>query len=179
MSEEESRTDSSADIDTDTVGVHAQPNQRDLQAVEIVRSVCKAGDFEVVPEIRSIEGSYLQVELVGPDAERIFSRNGKMLDALQYVINLMVARQLGPGVRLLLDAGGYRERRRELLESLARKYAALVKEKQQECEFDPLPPHERRIIHQLFIDDPDVTSYSEGEEPERKVILSPRTAPDA
>lgn len=158
----------------------AGKDPRALAALEKVRELCIAGQFRVQPEIRSLEGAYLTIELVGEDAASIFSKHGRMLDALQYVSNLIVARHVGPGIRLVLDADGYRARRRELLESLARKYAALVKEKQQECEFDPMPPHERRIIHRLFMNDPDVTTYSEGEEPDRKVILSPRhPAPDA
>jgi spoIIIJ-associated protein len=172
MSEEPSSVQPSEDLPEPDI--QTQPDERDLQALEMIRKVCHAGDFHVEPKIRCIEGSYLQVELVGEDAGHVFGRNGRMLDALQYVINLMIAHQLGPGLRVLLDADGYREKRKQLLESLARKYAALVKEKQLECEFDPLPPHERRIIHRLFKDDPDVTSYSEGEEPQRKVILVPR-----
>jgi len=157
-------------------GVQAQPDDADLEALEIIRSVCEAGAFDAVPQIRGIEGSYLHVELVGEDARRVFGSHGKMLDALQYVINLMVSRQIGPGTRILLDADGYRGRRTQMLEELARKYAGLVKERQEECEFDPLPPHERRIIHRLFTDDPDVSSYSEGEEPDRRVVLAPRRA---
>jgi len=148
------------------------------QVLSLIREVCQAGDFRVEPRITQIEGHYLQIELVGEDSSRIFSKHGRMLDALQYLINLMLANRLGPSVRVLLDADGYRQRRKELLESLARKYAALVKERQQECEFDPLPPHERRIIHRLFMDDPDITTYSEGDEPERKVILAPRKSAD-
>lgn len=144
------------------------------QVLAVIREVCASGDFDVEPEVRQVEGHYVQVELVGDDAVRIFGRHGRMLDSLQYLINLMLAHRLGASVRVLLDADGYRERRRELLENLARKYAQMVKERQQECEFDPLPPHERRIIHRLFMNDPDVTTYSEGEEPDRKVILAPR-----
>lgn len=144
------------------------------EVLELVREVCQAGDFRVEPRLVQIDGHYIHVELVGDDAAAVFSRHGRVLDAFQYVLNLMLAQKLGGDVRLLLDADGYRQRRQELLENLARKYAVMVKERQQECEFDPLPPHERRIIHRLFMNDPDVTTYSEGEEPDRKVILAPR-----
>lgn len=155
-------------------GLHAQPDERDLEALAVIRELCQSGGFAAEPEIKAIEGSYLHVDLVGDDAQRLFGSHGKMLDALQYVANLIVGRRLGPGIRVLLDADGYRQKRTELLEEMARKYAALVVERQQECEFDPLPPHERRIIHRLFADDAKVLSYSEGEEPDRKVVLAPR-----
>lgn len=160
----------------DSNGIQTQPDEKDLEALSVVAEIMRAGAFELAPEIRAIDGSYLVIDLVGDDAGRIFGANGRMLDAMQYLVNLVVSHQIGPGVRILLDADGYRARRAAQLEQIALKYAALVKERQEECEFDPLPPHERRSIHQLFADDPDVMSYSEGAGPDRKVILAPRNS---
>jgi len=159
--------------------VQAEPDDRDLAAVESIRELCEVSGLDMRPEVRGVEGSYLKIELIGEDAERIFGEHGRMLDALQFVANLIISRKLGPGVRVLLDAGGYRERRLKMLTDLAREYAAEVKARGEECEIDSLPPHERRIIHKLLSEDPDVMTYSEGEEPDRRIIIAPREIPSA
>ena len=104
----------------------------------------------------------------------ILPGDGSSLDALQYLCNLVINRRLGPEIRLILDASGYRERRAETLRKLAFEYANQVKDRQEECELDPLPAHERRIIHNSLLDDPGVRTYSEGDEPDRRVIIAPR-----
>ncbi|MBM3493193.1 MAG: KH domain-containing protein [Armatimonadetes bacterium] len=154
--------------------VQAAPDERDLAALDIVREMCEAGDLAMRPEIKGVDGSYLKVELIGEDANRIFGEHGRMLDALQFLANLIISRRLGPGVRVLLDAAGYRERRLKMLADLATEYASEVKARHEECEIDSLPPHERRIIHQLLSEDPDVITYSEGEEPDRRIIIAPK-----
>jgi len=74
----------------------------------------------------------------------------------------------------MLDADNYRERRAETLCSIAQDYAREVKDRNQEAEMDPLPAHERRIIHSALIDDPDIRTYSEGDEPHRHIVIAPR-----
>ncbi len=152
----------------------AAPDERDLAALDIISEMCSVSGLDMHAEIRGVEGSYLKVELVGDEAARIFGAHGRMLDALQFLANLIISRRLGPGVRVLLDAGGYRERRLKMLTDLAREYAEEVKARREECEIDSLPPHERRIIHKLLSEDPDVMTYSEGEEPDRRIIIAPR-----
>jgi spoIIIJ-associated protein len=78
-----------------------------------------------------------------------------------------------------MDAEGYRSRREIALQEMARVYAQRVKESGQEAVLDALQSYERRIIHQSLMDDPDVFTYSEGEEPDRRVVISPRTAAPA
>jgi spoIIIJ-associated protein len=156
--------------------VQVAPDERDLAALEIIGEMCTASELDMTPRIQGVEGTYLKIELVGEDAARIFGDHGRMLDALQFLANLIISRKLGPGVRVLLDAGDYRERRLQMLAGLAREYADEVKARGEECEIDSLPPHERRIIHKLLSDDPDVITYSEGEEPDRRIIIAPRTA---
>ncbi|MCL5283811.1 MAG: hypothetical protein M1330_03760 [Armatimonadetes bacterium] len=117
---------------------------------------------------------YLNMELVGEDAAAIFGRYGEYLDSLQYLVNQAFAKRYGREKRLILDAGGYRERRAQTLRKLALDLAAQVKSLGQEAELDPLPPQERRIIHNTLADDPEVTTYSEGMEPNRYVVITPR-----
>jgi len=144
------------------------------EALRVMRELCEASGLQMNAELRARHAPYLDVELTGPDAPATFGRHGQPLDALQYLANLIIARRVAGEVRVILDAGGYRARRADTLTRLAREYAAEVKARQEECELDPLPAHERRIIHNALLDDPDVRTYSEGDDPDRRVIIAPR-----
>jgi spoIIIJ-associated protein len=98
---------------------------------------------------------------------------GQGLDALQLLCNMILPRHMETDVRLMLDAEGYRGRRAESLRQRAVDLAKEVKERNQEAELEPLPAHERRIIHAALSDDPDVSTYSEGDEPHRRIVISP------
>jgi spoIIIJ-associated protein len=98
---------------------------------------------------------------------------GQGLDALQMLFNMILPRGATSDVRLMLDAEGYRERRANSLRQRALDLAAEVKERNQEAELEPLPSHERRIIHSALSEDPAVSTYSEGDEPYRRVVISP------
>ena len=158
---------------TDTAAWMDEPQVQ--EARRILAEILEASGLGIAAELRGRHGSYLDVELVGPDAASTFGSSGRVLDSLQYLANLIIARLVGPDVRVLLDVGGYRARREEVLIQMARDFASEVKARQEECEVDPpMPPHERRIIHKALQDDPGVRTYSEGEEPERRVVIAPR-----
>ncbi|HZT41360.1 MAG TPA: R3H domain-containing nucleic acid-binding protein [Chthonomonadaceae bacterium] len=143
-------------------------------ALELMEEICAATGQEVRPVVRSIQPPYLHIELVGDDVRATWGRMGHALDALQLLANMILARRIDTDVRLILDADGYRERRAEALRERAREIAKEVKLRNEEAELEPLPPHERRIIHTALADDPDIQTYSEGDEPGRRVVISPR-----
>ena len=147
---------------------------REHGAVEVLQEICGACGLAIQPEPKGRHAPYLDVELIGEDVAETLGRHGQSLDALQYLANLIIGRRVGPEVRVILDAGGYRARRSETLTNLAREFAAQVRERQEECELDPLPAHERRIIHNALADDPTIRTYSEGDDPDRRVIIAPR-----
>ena len=148
-------------------------NQSETAALDILHGVFNSCGLEIRAEARARHTPYLDVELTGQDALETFGRHGSSLDALQYLANLIINRRVGPEIRVILDANSYRRRRAETLENLARQFAAQVKDRQEECELDPLPAHERRIIHNALLDDPAVRTYSEGDEPDRRVVIAP------
>lgn len=143
-------------------------------ALELMEEICAATGQEVRPVVRSIQPPYLYIELVGDDVRMTWGRMGHALDALQLLANNILARRTDTDVRMILDADGYRERRAEALRERAREIAKEVKQRNEEAELEPLPPHERRIIHTALADDPDIRTYSEGDEPGRRVVISPR-----
>ncbi len=147
---------------------------RERAAFDVLVEICQVTGLDMRPQALGVQGQYLQIELVGEDALSTYGRNGKSLDSLQYLANLIIGRRTGGDVRILLDAGSYRARREQTLEALAQEYATLVKERQEECELDPLPAHERRIIHNALANDLTIRTYSEGDDPDRRVIIAPR-----
>jgi spoIIIJ-associated protein len=112
----------------------------------------------------------------GSDMGVVIGKHGGTINALQYLISLILQKRVGERVRLVIDAEGYRSRREQALRDMAHTYAQRVRDSGQEAVLDALQSYERRIIHNCLADDPDVFTYSEGEEPDRRVVISPREA---
>lgn len=103
----------------------------------------------------------------------VIGHRGETLDALQYLTSIYINKELEEYLRVLLDAEGYRERRQETLERLAQRLASKAERKKRKVVLEPMPPHERRIIHITLKENKNVKSYSEGKEPYRKVMIEP------
>lgn len=145
-------------------------------AYTLVQEFCEASGLGAHAVVRTINKPYINIELMGGDVRATLGKMGQGLDALQFLLNTVVMRRASGDVRLLLDAEGYRERRATALRQRALDLAAEVKERKEEAELEPLPAHERRIIHAALADDPDVSTYSEGDEPGRRVVIAPRNS---
>ena len=114
------------------------------------------------------------VDINGRDLSILIGRRATTLNALQYISRLIVSKELGRSVLLILDVEGYRARRERQLRRLAAQMAeqALATGRRQMLE--PMPANERRIIHMELRENPDVTTESFGEDPRRKVSISPK-----
>jgi spoIIIJ-associated protein len=109
------------------------------------------------------------------DTGTLIGRHGQMLDALQLVANAIAHARVGEDRRrIVVDAGGYRDRRSAALESLARRTAERVSATSQPVMLEPMSAAERRIVHEALKDDPEVETASEGAEPYRAVVVVPR-----
>lgn len=104
----------------------------------------------------------------------VIGRRGQTLDALQYLTNLVSNKGLGERARIVVDAEGYRERRAEALQKLACRFAERVKSEGRKVALEPMSALERRIVHLALQDEAGVETYSEGEEPHRRVIIAPK-----
>lgn len=152
------------------------PEQIAEQALEHLRQILSVSGMDCQPKLAGIEADVVHLEIEGPDAGLLIGRRGQTLDALQYLLLVMVShnRSLSQRFRVILDADGYRKRREEALQTLAQSLAARVKQTGQEAVLEPLNPLERRIVHTALMDDPAVETYSEGEEPNRHIVITPR-----
>lgn len=116
----------------------------------------------------------LVLNIVGDELGMLIGRRGETLRDLQFLVRLMVSRKIGAWPNLMLDVEGYKSRREEALKSLAARMAVQVKRTGNGVTLEPMPAHERRIIHLALRDDPDVYTESTGEGEERKVQILPR-----
>jgi len=117
------------------------------------------------------EEEQIMVRLSGQNMGLVIGRRGETLDALQYITNLVVNKGRSDAKRIILDTERYRSRREETLRKLAQRLANKVQRTKKSIVLEPMNPYERRIIHSALQNHPYVTTYSEGEEPYRKVII--------
>lgn len=116
---------------------------------------------------------HLYIDLTGDDMGILIGKRGQTLDALQYLVNLVVNKKSPYYISVMLDTENYRQRRKETLESLAFNLAKKVKHTKRNVVLEPMNPYERRIIHSAVAKVEGVNSKSVGEEPYRKVVISP------
>lgn len=119
-----------------------------------------------------LKDKHLLINLTGADMGILIGKRGQTLDALQYLVNLVVNKNSNSYLSVMLDTENYRQRRKETLESLAFNLAKKVKHTKKNVVLEPMNPYERRIIHSALQNDRFVTTFSEGEEPYRNVVIT-------
>jgi spoIIIJ-associated protein len=138
---------------------------------EIVGALALDAQVEVEEQAGELTG-----RVRGSDVGLFIGRHGQTIDAVQHLAQRIVFPD-GPGeARIVIDADGYRERRAELLRDDADDAAEEALRTGRPIEFDPLPSWERRIVHEHLRDRGDVETHSEGDEPDRYVVVSPTGA---
>ena len=159
----------------------------DLEAAEASPEALAAGkailealmghlEFDVRVDVESGETSRLNI--VGDEKEALgalIGRKGERLSALQHLVNLMLSKQMGGWTRVLVDVEDYRGRRERQLREIANRAAQRVAETGRMLQLEPMPALERRWIHLALRDHPDVATQSIGEEPNRRIVLVPRS----
>lgn len=142
-------------------------------ALNILQNIFDLMELEVKMEVEEAEGC-TKINLSGPDLGILIGRRGDTLDALQYYINLSANKNSEKRLRFVIDVEGYRQRREDTLHTLAQRLADKAKRKGRDVVLEPMSPYERRIIHTALQNNRDVFTYSEGEEPYRKIIIAPK-----
>lgn len=145
-------------------------------AEEFLTGVLKRMGVEAALETRMDEDDIVVINMAGDDLGLVIGRRGQTLDALQFLVNQVANKAGGHRVRIVLDAEGYRERRAEALAALARRMAGKARRERRKVTLEPMNALERRIVHLALADMPGVETYSEGEDPDRRVVIVPRDA---
>lgn len=120
------------------------------------------------------ETNILNIDFEGDDMGILIGKRGQTLDSIQYLVSLVVNKGVEGYVHVKTDTEDYRARRRKTLENLAKNIAFKVKKTRKAQALEPMNPYERRIIHSALQGDRYVTTYSEGEDPYRKVVIAPK-----
>ena len=139
---------------------------------ELLEEIVDALGIEVEVEVEEREG-VLSGVVRGGEVGLLIGRRGQTIDAVQHLAQRIVFPDGPGGPRIQIDADGYRERRAELLCDDADEAADEALRTGRPIVFDPLPSWERRIVHEHLRDNADVETHSEGDEPDRYVVVSP------
>ncbi len=145
-------------------------------AKEFLNDVLKAMNAKAEIKIVETEDA-INITLTGPDMGILIGYRGETLDSLQYLVSLVVNKGKDDKYkRVVLDTENYRARREDTLKRLAMKVASKVKSSGKLLKLEPMNPYERRIIHAALQNDPYVNTYSEGDEPFRRVVVDLKKA---
>ena len=145
-------------------------------AIAAVSRILEAAGVNVTRTLRSAndpETGGPVIDLAGEDSGLLIGRRGQTLQALQFLVNMIVRKEFND-VRVMLDVENYRQRRESSLRDMAVKVAARVAETKRGITLEPMPPADRRIIHTSLTDHPAVTTESTGEGEGRKVMVMPK-----
>lgn len=141
---------------------------------EFLIDVLKAMGMEGVEILSKVdEDGALSIEMKGDNMGILIGKRGQTLDSLQYLTNRVANKSQDGYVRVKLDTEDYRRRRKQTLENLAKNIAYKVKRTRKPVSLEPMNPYERRIIHSALQGDDRVSTHSEGEEPYRRVVVTP------
>jgi spoIIIJ-associated protein len=140
------------------------------EVTDFLEGLLEAMGLEGAVEVTMPSPSSIQAAVSGPDAGSLIGRKAKTLDAIQELLRAVVQRHVGFGIKVALDVEGYRVRRKQAIESLT---GEMVREAREvgEVELEPMSAFERKIVHDLVAEQEGVSSFSEGEGTDRRVII--------
>jgi spoIIIJ-associated protein len=165
------------DADEDVAGDEEQipenlEGEAEMARLMLVEMLNRMGLDDAAVEVAGTDPILLNI--MGDDLADLIGRRGENLRSIQFILNLMVNKQLRRRLRVQLDVDGYRSRREELLRSMAQRFAHRVRQTREPMQLETMPPNERRIIHMELADDPDVETESTGEGDMRRVVIRPK-----
>lgn len=141
-------------------------------AKDFLKDVFEAMDLTVVVDVKYDElNNSMDIDLSGDDMGVLIGKRGQTLDSLQYLVSLVVNKNVDNYIRVKVDTENYRQRRKDTLENLAKNISYKVKRTKRPVSLEPMNPYERRIIHSALQNDKYVTTHSEGDEPFRHVVV--------
>lgn len=141
------------------------------KAVTFLNDMLKGMKIDAKLDVTKSENE-LKIDMDGENMGIVIGRRGQTLDALQYLVSLVLNKGSEDYTRVILDTENYREKREKSLINLANKLAYKAKKYRKNITLEPMNPYERRVIHASLQDNQHVSTKSEGEEPYRKVVIT-------
>ena len=149
----------------------AEPGSMEEKIEQFLKGLLEHMDSEAVPHAYK-SGEGYSVDLVGANLGILIGRRGETLDAIQHLTNYAINRGASKRVRINVDAENYRLKREESLQRLAVKVAGKVTRYRRNITLEPMNAYERHVIHAALQDHPDVTTFSTGTEPNRRIVVA-------
>jgi len=145
------------------------PAERLRELLTRVLDACRVGgSIEVEEDEDSLRGT-----IRGEDLGLLIGRHGETIDALQHLGSRIAYRDAEPRKRVVVDAAGYRDRRAAVLERQADRAVAEAARSGRPVALEAMPAAERRLVHEYLRDKPEIETYSEGQEPQRHLVVAP------
>jgi spoIIIJ-associated protein len=161
-------------MDSDRPQSDVTPQEVGDAAVSFMAELTEAFGVEGASTDLTVDGTDLDVRVTGGELGLMVGPGGRTLTAIQDLVRVAAQRRLGDhDTRLRIDIGGYREKRRAALEQFAGKVAAQVIESGKAKALEPMPSSDRKAVHDAIIEIEGVTSRSEGDDPMRRVVITP------
>lgn len=152
------------------------PEQPAERIREVVEEVLAELDLDGEVEVREDDAKIEALVEGDDDYGLLIGKRGQTIDALQLLCFQAAFRGMRERKRVIVDAAGYRERRRQMLESRADRAAELALSGNRTVEMDPMSAQERRVVHEHLKERAGIETYSEGDEPRRCVVVAPLVA---
>lgn len=150
----------------------AEPGSTEERIEVFLKGLLEHMGSDAVPHAVKSDDDIYSVDLVGPNLGILIGHRGDTLDAIQHLTNYSINRDAAKRVRVNVDAENYRRKREESLERLARKVAGKVVRYRRDITLEPMNAYERHVIHAALQDYNDVTTFSTGTEPNRRIVVS-------
>ena len=138
---------------------------------QFIKGLLEHMDSQAVPHAWKVDNNTYKVELVGDDLGYLIGRRGDTLDAIQHLTNYTINRDVEGHIRVNVDAECYREKREDSLRRYARKKAQQVLKARRRTTLEPMNAYERHVIHATLQEVENITTYSTGTEPNRRVVV--------
>ncbi|MCD6435890.1 MAG: protein jag [Clostridiales bacterium] len=141
-----------------------------IMAKEFLQNIFEKMNVDVSIKTK-VDNNVLNIELLGDEMALLIGKRGQTLDSIQYLVSLYINRKRDDYIRVVLDTENYREKRAKTLEKLAQRMADKARKMRKDIILEPMNPYERRIIHSALQNNKYVRTKSDGEDPNRRVII--------
>ena len=149
----------------------AEPGSVEEKIETFLKGLLEHMDSKAIPHARKENENTYHVELEGDDLGYLIGRRGNTLDAIQHLCNYTINRDVEGRIRINVDAESYREKREDTLRRYARKKAQQVLKARRRTTLEPMNAYERHVIHSTLQEMDNITTYSTGTEPNRRVVI--------
>lgn len=157
-------------VNSEALRIATNVTEELLEKMRVKANVVSKIDIPDTPNAQPM----VMIDIQGDDLSYLIGRHSETLNALQYIVSLIVGRELGHWVPLMIDVQGYRERRERQLRQMAFRMADQVAKSGRRISLEPMTSAERRIVHLFLRDHEDIYTESIGHEPNRKVVIFPK-----